>query len=145
MKSLEFKIQYAKSEKILPHSAAAACWFRSVAEFMLTRFDEKKEDRKNLSTANTFLTRFYCPVVLCCKWRGKFEIVNWNAVDLLWNPWKSNLLTALQTQTLYSLQGNPVSQFPQGKNCFHYRVTLFSSQVPCFDYRVFPVFPCTSL
>ena len=46
------------------------------AQFITKRFDEKKEDRKNLSTANTFLTRFYCPVVLYCKWWGGFEIVN---------------------------------------------------------------------
>ena len=47
------------------------------AQLSPKRFDEKKEDRKNLSTANTFLTRFYCPVVLlCCKWWGGFEIVN---------------------------------------------------------------------
>jgi hypothetical protein len=47
------------------------------------RFDKKKEYSKNLSTANTFLTRFYCAVVLYFKWWGGFEIVNWNAVDLI--------------------------------------------------------------
>ena len=39
----------------------------------------------------------------------------------------------------------PVSQFPQGKTCFHYREPLFSLQGPCFHYRDFPVNPCTSL
>ena len=39
----------------------------------------------------------------------------------------------------------PVSQFPQGKTCSHYRGTLFSLQGPCFHYRDFPVFPCTYL
>ena len=39
----------------------------------------------------------------------------------------------------------PVSQFPQGKTCFHYRGTLFSLQGPCFHYRVFPVLPCKGL
>ena len=39
----------------------------------------------------------------------------------------------------------PVSQFPQGKPCFHYRGPLFSLQGPCFHYRDFPVNPCTSL
>ena len=39
----------------------------------------------------------------------------------------------------------PVSQFPQGKTCFHYREPLFSLQGPCFYYRDFPVNPCTSL
>ena len=39
----------------------------------------------------------------------------------------------------------PVSQFSQGKTCFHYREPLFSLQGPCFHYRDFPVNPCTSL
>ena len=39
----------------------------------------------------------------------------------------------------------PVSQFPQGKTCFHYREPLFSLQGPCFHYRDFFVNPCTSL
>ena len=39
----------------------------------------------------------------------------------------------------------PVSQFPQGKPCIHYREPLFSLQGPCFHYRDFPVNPCTSL
>ena len=39
----------------------------------------------------------------------------------------------------------PVSQFSQGKTCFHYREPLISLQGPCFHYRDFPVNPCTSL
>ena len=39
----------------------------------------------------------------------------------------------------------PVSQFSQGKTCFHYRVPLFSLQGPCFHYTDFPVNPCTTL
>ena len=39
----------------------------------------------------------------------------------------------------------PVSQFSQGKTCFHYREPLFSLQGPCLHYRDFPVNPCTSL
>ena len=39
----------------------------------------------------------------------------------------------------------PVSQFSQGKTCFHYREPLFSLQGPCFHYRDFPANPCTSL
>ena len=39
----------------------------------------------------------------------------------------------------------PVSQFPQGETCFHYREPLISLQGPCFHYRDFPVNPCTSL
>ena len=39
----------------------------------------------------------------------------------------------------------PVSQFPKGKTCFHYREPLFSLQGPCFHYRDFPVNHCTSL
>jgi hypothetical protein len=32
----------------------------------------------------------------------------------------------------------PVSQFSQGKTCFHYREPLFSLQGPYFHYRDFP-------
>ena len=39
----------------------------------------------------------------------------------------------------------PVSQFSQGKTCFHYREPLFSLQGPCFHYKDFPVNPYTSL
>ena len=40
----------------------------------------------------------------------------------------------------------PLSQFPQGKTCFHYREPLFSLQGPCFHYRDFPVNPlCAGL
>ena len=39
----------------------------------------------------------------------------------------------------------PVSQFSQGKPCFHYREPLFTLQGPCFHCRDFPVNPCTSL
>ena len=39
----------------------------------------------------------------------------------------------------------PVSQFPQGKTCFHYRELLVSTQGPCFHCRNFSVNPCTSL
>ena len=62
------------------------------------------------------------------------------------SSWRFNLhFTSLQTQTLHSLQGTPCKSIPTGKTCFHYRGTLFSFQVPCFLYRVFPVFPCTFL
>ena len=48
-------------------------------------------------------------------------------------------------KVLHTANPNPVSQFSQGKPCFHYREPLFSLQGPCFHYRDFPVNPCTSL
>ena len=51
----------------------------------------------------------------------------------------------LQTQSCKAHRELPVSQFTQGKTCFHYREPLFLLQGPCFHYKNFPVNPCTSL
>ena len=80
------------------------------------------------------------PVRDCSAWT--FQPCPFQLSDRIKHEFVSS---TLQTQTLYSLQGNPVSQFPQGKPCFHYREPLFSLQGPCFHYRDFPVNPCTSL
>ena len=70
-----------------------------------------------------------------------YRIGDVSTEELKWDQFAA----ALQTQTLYSLQEISVSQFPQGKTCIRYREPLFSLQGPCFHYRDFPVFPCTSL
>ena len=55
------------------------------------------------------------------------------------------LKTHCKAKPCKAYREHPVSQFSQGKTCFHYREPLFSLQGPCFHYRDFPVNPCTSL